>query len=162
MMASAANERGSYYPLCVSEHCHSSSSGVIVGDLAACLTAARSIPRLNDGTEAARFVLFGPIRPRLLTCLFRCHLLDLAAQQRSGPSLCGSLCLTPEDEGVPRDVQLNLGYCQQHLWLCWNWQRKVRDTVYMWRQTNKFSGSFSMALWFLSSKILMLQHSVIF
>ena len=25
------------------------------------------------------------------------------------------------------NVHLNLVYCQKHLWICWNWQRKVKE-----------------------------------
>lgn len=122
MIASLANERGSYYPLCWSDRCHSSSSGVLVGVLAACFTVSHLIQGwmieqklLFPSRQRGQFVLLRPFRPRHLTCLFGCHLLDLAAQEMSSPSLCISLCLTPKEEGVPRDVQLNLIDCQDSI-----------------------------------------------
>lgn len=78
--------------------------------------------RISFFQAIGQFVLLRHLRH--VTCIFRCHLLDLAAQERSRSSLCLSFCLTPKDEVVPRDVQLILINCQHHFWLCWKWQRK--------------------------------------
>lgn len=127
MIASTANERGSYYPLCLSEYSDSSSSGVIVGDLDACFTMShliqtREIEHNQLFPSHPQFFLLRHLKH--LTCLFCCHLLDLAAQEMSSLSLCLSFSLTPGDEGVPRDVQLILINCQHNFWLCWKWQKK--------------------------------------
>lgn len=150
MMASAANERGSYYPLCQKERRHPSSSGAIVSHLATCFKLSHLIQGwmieqklLSPGRLCGLFVLFRPFHQRHLTCLFPCHLLDLAAQERSSPSLCTSVCLTLEDEGVPRDAQLNLLPTASLALLL----SKVEDTLQCGEVKKKVCGKESIHSW---------------